>query len=124
MKHTKKCIGIALAAILLSCQYSPATASYIGAVPIPTESSLSLTHCEVKADFAHSVMQVRQVGVSKQEVIALAPEDIGEKEMKGLLRIIDEVYTYPILSDKFMKLKLAEDYSSIVYLGCVGSSKR
>lgn len=126
MKTTKKWFGVVAITTLLSCQYSPATASSVGAVPIPTPSynnvGLQLSYCESLADFSATAMDARQVGVSFSDAIKSAPKadnQTSKRQIEYLKGVVKDVYTYPILDTQEEKLWISEQYSKLTYMECI-----
>ena len=123
MKLKNKILSIG-AALLLSCQYSPAQAKV---VDNPLNAyGLELTLCESIADFAEEVSILRQYGAKYEDVIAVAPTPTTQAE-KDIKLILDEI-TYTawqlnIVESKYGKAYISEEFGKQVYMICVGDSK-
>ena len=123
MKLKNKLLSIG-AALLLSCQYTPAQAQF---VDNPLNAyGLELTLCESIADFAEEVSILRQYGAKYEDVIALAPQPTTQDEMD--IKLILDGITYTtwqlnIADSKYGKAYLSEEFGKQVYLVCVGDSK-
>ncbi len=124
MKLKNKLLSIG-AALLLSCQYSPAYAQIVDNSLNPI--GVELTLCESIAEFAEDVSNLRQNGAKYkyEDVIALAPPPTTQAE-KDIKLILDEI-TYTawqlnIVESKYGKAYLSNEFGKRVYLICVGDN--
>ena len=123
MKLKNKLLSIG-AALLLSCQYSPAQAQIVDNSLNPT--GVELTLCESIAGFAEDVSNLCQNGARYSDVIAVAPAPTTQAE-KDIKLILDEI-TYTawqlnIVESKYGKAYLSNEFGKQVYLICVGDFK-
>ena len=123
MKLKNKLLSIG-AALLLSCQYSPAQAKVVDNSLNPV--GVGLTLCESIAEFAEDVSNLRQNGAKYSDVIAVAPAPTTQAE-KDIKLILDEItyaaYQLNIVESKYGKAYLSEEFGKQVYLMCVGDFK-
>ena len=123
MKLKNKILSIG-AALLLSCQYTPAQAKVVDNSLNPT--GVELTLCESIAEFAEDVSNLRQNGAKYADVIAVAPTPTTQAE-KDIKLILDEI-TYTawqlnIVESEYGKAYLSEEFGKQVYMICVGDFK-
>ena len=123
MKLKNKLLSIG-AALLLSCQYSPAQAKVVD--NSLNAYGLELTLCESIAEFAEDVSILRQYGVKYSDVIAVAPTPTTQAE-KDIKLILDEItYTawqLDIVESGYGKAYLSNEFGKQVYMICIGDFK-
>ena len=120
MKLKNKLLSIG-AALLLSCQYSPAQAQIVDNSLNPI--GVELTLCESIAEFAEVVSNLRQDGAKYADVIAAAPAPTTQagKDIKLLLdEITYTAWQLNIVESEYGKAYLSEVFSKQAYMICVG----
>lgn len=81
--------------------------------------NVSIEQCEDTVYFAEAVMEIRQQGSPKENILDMMGEDTNAERYEMTESIVQRAYKFPLLLSGTHKKQMIEEFGATAYIACL-----